>query len=176
VFSGWRLREWYLTVFGITIKSWWIMFPGMFFFVVHPREQHVCFKSCVCQSVSDSSTSLEIRRWWLFLIRTLTGLWTSSEDVPDAWSLSPSEPIFTFSWTIPMTHKQSNYTPGHCSGEGTKHEKKFFVCLFHDTSRSHPPLFSLWGNQNLLSSSDLNYSTKDSVPQCPNDGSYHQPC
>lgn len=55
-----------------------------------------------------SHTSLEMRRWWLFLIRTLTGLWTSSEDVPDAWSLSPSEPIFTFSWTMPTTHRDTN--------------------------------------------------------------------
>lgn len=53
-------------------------------------------------------TSLEIRRWWLFLMRTLTGLWTSSEDVPDAWSLSPSEPIFTFSWTMPGRHTDAN--------------------------------------------------------------------
>lgn len=58
-----------------------------------------------CREYTACSTSLEMRRWWLFLIRTLTGLWTSSEDVPDAWSLSPSEPIFTFSWTIPMKHK-----------------------------------------------------------------------
>lgn len=59
--------------------------------------------TCVCYRLLH--TSLEMRRWWLFLIRTLTGLWTSSEDVPEAWSLSPSEPIFTFSWTMPTTHR-----------------------------------------------------------------------
>lgn len=45
-------------------------------------------------------------------MRTLTGLWTSSEDVPDAWSLSPSEPIFTFSWTMPGRHTDANCNGG----------------------------------------------------------------
>lgn len=53
----------------------------------------------VCRD-SARLTSMEIRRWTLFLRQTPVGDWTSSEDVPDAWSLSPSDPIFRFSWTI----------------------------------------------------------------------------
>lgn len=45
-------------------------------------------------------TSAEMRLFPLFLKQTPVGDCTSSEDVPDAWSLSPSDPIFRFSWTI----------------------------------------------------------------------------
>lgn len=41
-----------------------------------------------------------MRRLPLFLRHTPVGDCTSSEEVPDAWSLSPSEPIFRFSWTM----------------------------------------------------------------------------
>lgn len=74
-------------------------------------------------------TSLEMRRWWLFLMRTLTGLWTSSEDVPDAWSLSPSEPIFTFSWTIPWRQTEADCNSG---------EFRHLIQLRH-------PWWFLWG-------------------------------
>ncbi|TNN47538.1 hypothetical protein EYF80_042259 [Liparis tanakae] len=43
---------------------------------------------------------MEILRWRRVLRQTPVGLCTSSEEVPDAWSLSPSEPIFRFSCTI----------------------------------------------------------------------------
>lgn len=78
-------------------------------------------------------TSLEMRRWWLFLMRTLTGLWTSSEDVPDAWSLSPSEPIFTFSWTMPGRHTDAhcNYVEFRCLIQ-LRHPWWFFsFCFFY---------------------------------------------
>lgn len=45
-------------------------------------------------------TSVEILRPALLRILTRTGLCTSSDEVADAWSLSPSDPIFTSSWTI----------------------------------------------------------------------------
>lgn len=45
-------------------------------------------------------TSIEIRLCIRFLRQTPVGDWTSSDDVPEAWSLSPSDPIFKFSWTI----------------------------------------------------------------------------
>lgn len=51
-------------------------------------------------------TSMEIRRWMRFLRHTPVGDCTSSEDVPDAWSLSPSEPIFRFSCTMSKRGKQ----------------------------------------------------------------------
>lgn len=57
--------------------------------------QRVHVRTCV--------TSMEIRRWTRFLRQTPVGDCTSSEDVPDAWSLSPSEPIFRFSCTISKT-------------------------------------------------------------------------
>lgn len=51
-------------------------------------------------------TSAEIRRFPLFLRHTPVGDCTSSEEVPDAWSLSPSDPIFRFSWTISGAEKE----------------------------------------------------------------------
>lgn len=45
-------------------------------------------------------TSAEMRLFPLFLRQTPVGDCTSSEEVPDAWSLSPSDPIFKFSCTI----------------------------------------------------------------------------
>ena len=45
-------------------------------------------------------TSAEMRLFPRFLRQTPVGDCTSSEEVPDAWSLSPSDPIFRFSWTI----------------------------------------------------------------------------
>lgn len=50
--------------------------------------------------VVGGCTSMEMRRCTLFLRHTPVGDCTSSDDVPDAWSLSPSEPIFRFSWTM----------------------------------------------------------------------------
>lgn len=58
---------------------------------------------CVCSTCVDlleHLTSMEILRWIRFLRQTPVGDWTSSDDVPDAWSLSPSDPIFRFSCTI----------------------------------------------------------------------------
>lgn len=88
-----------------------------------------------------SHTSLEMRRWWLFLIRTLTGLWTSSEDVPDAWSLSPSEPIFTFSWTIPTTNGDTSRLSGIAlCFHSTQVLLTAFLFRFMALSLSSPPL------------------------------------
>lgn len=50
-------------------------------------------------------TSAEMRRFPRFRRQTPVGDCTSSEDVPDAWSLSPSDPIFRFSWTISGAEK-----------------------------------------------------------------------
>lgn len=49
-----------------------------------------------------------MRLFPLFLRHTPVGDCTSSEDVPDAWSLSPSDPIFRFSWTISALEKGRN--------------------------------------------------------------------
>lgn len=62
---------------------------------------------CQCVHVRSCLTSMEIRRWTRFLRQTPVGDCTSSEDVPDAWSLSPSEPIFRFSCTISKTERES---------------------------------------------------------------------
>lgn len=62
-------------------------------------------------------TSMEIRRWTRFLRHTPVGDCTSSEDVPDAWSLSPSEPIFRFSCTM-STREGDNYS---CCQAFTQH-------------------------------------------------------
>ncbi|TNN82113.1 hypothetical protein EYF80_007759 [Liparis tanakae] len=43
-----------------------------------------------------------------FSRQTPVGDCTSSEDVPDAWSLSPSDPIFRFSWTISGVEKDGS--------------------------------------------------------------------
>lgn len=43
---------------------------------------------------------MEILRGGWLRMRTLTGDCTSSEDVAEAWSLSPSDPIFKSSCTI----------------------------------------------------------------------------
>lgn len=51
-------------------------------------------------------TSAEMRRLPRFRRQTPVGDCTSSEDVPDAWSLSPSEPIFRFSCTISKMRKR----------------------------------------------------------------------
>lgn len=51
-------------------------------------------------------TSAEMRLFPLFLRQTPVGDCTSSEEVPDAWSLSPSDPIFRFSWTISGLEKK----------------------------------------------------------------------
>lgn len=50
--------------------------------------------------METNPTSAEMRLFPLFLRQTPVGDCTSSEEVPDAWSLSPSDPIFRFSWTI----------------------------------------------------------------------------
>lgn len=47
-----------------------------------------------------------MRLFPLFLRQTPVGDCTSSEEVPDAWSLSPSDPIFRFSWTISGLEKE----------------------------------------------------------------------
>lgn len=56
-------------------------------------------RRAVCFSGANP-TSAEMRLFPLFLRQTPVGDCTSSEEVPDAWSLSPSDPIFRFSWTI----------------------------------------------------------------------------
>lgn len=51
-----------------------------------------------------------MRLFPLFLRQTPVGDCTSSEEVPDAWSLSPSDPIFRFSWTISGDERREKFT------------------------------------------------------------------
>ncbi len=125
-----------------------------------------------------SHTSLEMRRWWLFLIRTLTGLWTSSEDVPDAWSLSPSEPIFTFSWTIPTKHRDANKLSGIAlCFHSTQVFLTAFFCfvLWH----SHSPLllYHFLHQRTRAFVLDFIHPSEKAIvgSQSPDDGLYHQP-
>lgn len=107
----WIVKEWMIS--DSLWHHYWISINNVECRCIFPLDQRVQYARAkgmcvfVFGRVPDHHTSLEMRRWWLFLIRTLTGLWTSSEDVPDAWSLSPSEPIFTFSWTMPVKHKRA---------------------------------------------------------------------
>lgn len=54
-------------------------------------------------------TSIEIRLCIRFLRQTPVGDCTSSDDVPEAWSLSPSDPIFRFSWTISVSWNETSF-------------------------------------------------------------------
>lgn len=128
-------------------------------------------------------TSLEMRRWWLFLIRTLTGLWTSSEEVPDAWSLSPSEPIFTFSWTIPTTQIRTDCYCQDWHFHPTQVFGLFLFCfialfLFHFLLFLHLSVHIPIRGHDLLSFLDFIYPSKNAMvgSQSQDDGLYHPHC
>lgn len=77
---------------------------------IHPQSREATRGQRRSENTEPNLTSAEMRLFPLFLRQTPVGDCTSSEEVPDAWSLSPSDPIFRFSWTISGDERREKFT------------------------------------------------------------------